>query len=404
MFLGIMVAGILISVLYSYLLPTMYTSNTVIMPPNSAYVAAGFLGDRPIASLSGSEAAAADQFLGIETPGAGFVGILESRTAKESLVERFGLKDYYKTRFLEDACKDLDSDTHILENPKNGLVSITVRSKSPILASRIAQGYVDELDRLVALDSTSEARRERIFLEGRLKALKQELDDSSEALSQFASRNTALDISSQGKAMIESSLKMQDELASARSEVAGLRQEYSEDNVRVRAAEARVEELQTQLNTIDGRRNGASATHTSESALPSISALPALGLTYEDLARRVNVDEVLWQELTKQYEMAKVQEAKEIPVVRVLDKANIPIRKSSPVRRVIVFSGAMLSLLIACVSVNLTASWETMGAEDERKKLVLDAIRVTQKAERRFKRRWGVRWIYALFNRSREGA
>jgi uncharacterized protein involved in exopolysaccharide biosynthesis len=291
-----------------------------------------------------------------------------------------------------------------MENEKDGLVSITVRSRSPVLASMIAQGYVDELDRLVALDSTSEARRERIFLEGRLKELKQDLDDSSKALGQFATTNTALDIPSQGKAMIDSSLKLQAELASARSEEAGLRQEYSEDNVRVRASNARIEELQRQLNIINGQSGkGVSRADISQSGLPSISALPSLGVSYEDLARRVNVDELVWQDLTKQYEMAKVQEAKEIPVVRVLDKANIPERKSSPVRRAIVMSGAMLSFLIALISVNVSSHWGTMGAEDERKKLVLDAIHVAEKLGERFKRWPRVRWVHAPFNRSKKG-
>ena len=404
MFFGIIVTGILISVIYSFLLPTIYTSSTTIMPPNSAYAATGLLGELSAAGISSSGDSGPGSLLGIETPGAAFVGILESRTTKESLVERFDLKNYYKAQLLEDACRDLDSDTHIMENEKDGLVSITVRSRSPVLASMIAQGYVDELDRLVALDSTSEARRERIFLEGRLKELKQDLDDSSKALGQFATTNTALDIPSQGKAMIDSSLKLQAELASARSEEAGLRQEYSEDNVRVRASNARIEELQRQLNIINGQSGkGVSRADISQSGLPSISALPSLGVSYEDLARRVNVDELVWQDLTKQYEMAKVQEAKEIPVVRVLDKANIPERKSSPVRRAIVMSGAMLSFLIALISVNVSSHWGTMGAEDERKKLVLDAIHVAEKLGERFKRWPRVRWVHAPFNRSKKG-
>ena len=401
MFFSIIVAGTLISVLHSLLLPNMYTSSATIMPPNSAFAASGLLGELSNFDISGNGDSGGSSLLGLQTPSAGFVGILESRTMKESLVERFDLKNYYEAPLLEDACKDLASDTHILENPKNGQVSITVSSKSPVLSSRIAQGYVDELDRLIALDSTSEARRERIFLEGRLKEVKQDLDDSSRALAQFATKNTALDIATQGKAMIESSLKLETDLAAARSEEAGLRQEYSPDNVRVRAASARIEELQRQLNVINGQSGkAASRADTDQSGLPSISALPSLGANYEELARRVNVDEAVWENLTKQYELAKVQEAKEIPVVRVLDKANIPERKSSPVRRSIVMSGAMLSFLIALISVNVSSNWATMSAEDERKKLVLDAIHVAARFRERFKRWPGVRWVYALFNRS----
>lgn len=401
MFFCIIGVGALCSVLYSFLLPTIYTSSTTLMAPNSANAAEGLLGELSDFGISSGRDSGVGSLLGLETPSAGFVGILESRTMKESLVQRFDLKNYYKERLLEDACKDLDSDTHILENPKNGEISITVRDKSPVLASRIAQGYVDELNNLVELDSTSEARRERVFLEGRLKELKQDLDESGKALSQFATENTALDVAAQGKAMIESSLRLQAELASARSEDAALLQEYSEDNVKVRAANARIEELQRQLNLINGQSGkDASRVDTDQSGLPSISALPSLGASYEDLARRMKVDEAVWELLTKQYEMAKVQEAKEIPVVRVLDRANIPERKTSPVRRAIVMSGVMLSFLIALISVNVSSYWSTMDAEDERKKLVLDAVHVVVKFGERVKGWPGVRWVYALSHRS----
>ncbi len=354
------------------------------MSPNSSPLEAGVVDALSGAAYSSAASDASDVLLGLTTPGAEFVGILESRTTKESVVRRLDLQKYYKARYLEDACKDLDGDTHILENVKSGQIAITVTAKSPILASKMVQAYVDELDRLVELDSTSEARREGIFLEGRLKEIKQNLDDETEALSRFATKNATLDISSQGKAMIDSSLKLQDELASARSEVAGLRQEYSNDSLRVRAASARVDELQRQLNLINGQSaKGDLTTDTAESALPSISDLPSLEVTYTDLTRRITADEMVWETLNKQYELAKVEEAKEIPVVRLLDPPSIPERKSSPIRRVIVMSGALLSLLIAFISVNLANSWETRDSEDEWKKLILDASCVIARVRRR---------------------
>jgi uncharacterized protein involved in exopolysaccharide biosynthesis len=401
MFFLILGTGTLFSVIYSLILPTMYTSATTIMPPNDASLSSALMSSLSGSGVTSSEASAGSLLLGLQTPGAGFVGILESRTVKESLVNRFELSRYYKERLLEDTCKALAADTNILENSKSGMITITVRSKSPVLASRIAQGYVDELDRLVALDSTSEARRERIFLEGRLKEIKQDLDDSAKALSQFSTINRTIDVSSQGKAMIDASLKMQAELVAARSDVAGLRQKYSEDNVIVRTANARVEELQRQVSMINGQsEEGDSKAGKNKSVFPSISDLPSLGLAYSDLARRVSTDEAVWQALTKQYEAAKVQEAREIPTVRVLDVANVPQRKTSPIRRTIVISGEMLSLLLACISVRLTYYWETMDVVDERKKIVIDAIGVTRKYRERFRDLPVISRVYTLFNRS----
>ena len=390
-FFWIIGAGTLVSIAYSLLVPPMYTSSTTIMPPNSSSGSALISDLAGGANLSDSAASAGSLLLGLQTPGAEFVGILQSRTMKESLVKRFDLQKYYKAKLIEDACKDLDGDTHIIENQKNGQISITVRAKSPVLAANIAQAYVEELDRLVALDSTSSARRERIFLEGRIKEIQQDLDVSSKLLSKFAAKNNTLDLANQGRAMIESSMKLQAELAVASSQLAALQQEYSPDNIRVRAANARIDELEKQLKMINGQSEKAgSKTDEVKSTLPSIGDLPSLGVTYEELARRVTVGEAVWQALTKQLEMAKVQEAKEIPVVHVLDPPNIPGRRTSPLRTVIVISGFILSLLIAFVVLNLVSLWESLDTDDERKKLVLDAISPFARAAQRFRQHEGI--------------
>src|SRR4029077_127180 len=148
----------------------------------------------------------------------------------------------------------------------------------------MAQAYVDELDRLVAQVSTSSARRERVFLEERLQKVKGELDSAARNFSDFASKNTAIDIPAQGKAMVEAAATLQGQLIAAQSELSGLQQIYTGNNVRVRAAEARIKELQQKLNEF-----GGAGTHDElegdHSLYPSIRKLPLLGVRYADLYR-----------------------------------------------------------------------------------------------------------------------
>jgi len=370
---GILAAGVLLSLLCALLLPSTYTSTTTLMPPESASSSSSLmslLGSAGSAAGVGSVGSAA---LGIKTPGALFTGILESRTVQESLVKQFDLVHQYKQRLTEDACKQLTVDTVIKEDPKNGIITISVKADNPVLASNLAQGYVVELNRVVTNNSTSAARRERMFLEERLKEIKKDLDDSGKALSQFSSKNKTIDVASQGKAMVDAVFKLETEQASARSELAGLRQAYSADNIRVRSASARVEELQREMDKLAGpsQRDGSTVA-TGGSDYPSVGELPILGLTYADLDRRVRVDEAVWEALTKQYETAKVQEAKEIPTVRVLDVANVPERKTPSARKIIVILGTIFSLFFACIVVFITNVWEGMDAEDEGKILVTD--------------------------------
>lgn len=291
----------------------------------------------------------------------------------DSLVTRFDLAHYYNAKREIDARKSLGADTKVSQDRKNGLITVSVTLKNPELAANIARAYVGELNRVLTENSTSAARRERIFLEGRLKEVKQQLDESSQALSQFSSKSGAIDVPAQARSMVDAGLRLQADLVAGRSQLAGLRQTYAEDNPRVRAVEARNAELQRQLDEMGGFGQQSGSGHDGqESAYPSVSQLPALGTTFYDLERSVKVQEAVWEALTKQYEMAKVEEAAQTPSARVLDVADVPEEKSGPHRRFIVMVGALLSFLVACVTVVAQTVWEKMDPQEEPKKLILE--------------------------------
>jgi uncharacterized protein involved in exopolysaccharide biosynthesis len=227
------------------------------------------------------------------------------------------------------------------------------------------------LNRVVTNDTTSDARREREFLEGRLKEVKKDLDESAIALGKFASKNKTIDVAFQSRATLESDFKLREEIVEARSQLAGLEQTYSKDNVRVLTARARLAALQQQMDKANVATD-TSASKGNDPSYPSTEELPALGVTYSDLDRRLRIDEQVWEALTKQYEQSKVQEAKEIPTVRVLDTANLPQRKSGPARTAIVLFGAFISFFAAVIAVNSIAFWEGLDPWDERKKFLKD--------------------------------
>jgi len=369
---GICVAGTLISLAIALLSPKIYTSTTTLMPSDNASPYSSLLG-----VLTGSSPAAdlGSEALGLGDQGDLFVGILGSRTVEDSLIARFDLKRYYSVPLMGEARKSLEADTHIAEDRKSGIISIGVAARNPVLAYDLAQGYVDELNRVLTDDSTSSARRERIFLEERLKEVTQDLDNSSQALSQFSTKSGAIDLPSQAKSMVDAEIKLQGELIEGRSELAALRQNYSEDNTRVRAVEASNAELQRQIDKMGGApREDNSTPAATNSIYPSVDQLPALGLKYYGLERKVQVDQALWESLTKEYEVARVQEAKEIPTVKVLDPANLPERKSGPSRRLILMMGAMLSLAAACLVVLALTAWEEIDPQEEPKKMIVEVI------------------------------
>jgi capsule polysaccharide export protein KpsE/RkpR len=148
--------------------------------------------------------------------------------------------------------------------------------------------------------------------------------------------------------------------------LSGLQQIYSNNNARVRSGQARVNELQKKLNQIGGQDEPQDA-NGDNSLYPSLRKLPVLGLTYADLYRQTKIEETVYELLTQQYEMAKVQEAKEIPSVKVLDPAMIPTKKSFPPRTVIAILGCMLGLLVNMAWIIGKVRWSAVHAQDPRK-------------------------------------
>lgn len=362
------VVSLVASSVIALLIPVRFQSVTRLMPPdNQSASGLGLLA--ALAGRSGGIGGLAGDLLGTKTSGALFVGILSSQTVQDRLIEQFDLKEVYGNSKIEDARTSLSERTSVGEDRKSGIISISVTDHDPKRSTAMAQAYVRELDRLVAQVSTSSARRERIFLEERLRKVKEDLDLAAKNFSEFASKNTAIDIPAQGKAMLTAAATLQGELIAAEAGLSGLRQIYTGNNVRVRSAQARVNELQKKLNEIGGEGAGAD-----NSLYPSIRKLPLLGVTYADLFRETKIQETVYELLTQQYELAKVQEAKEIPTVKVLDVAIVPTKKSFPPRSVIVMLGMMLGLALAMVWVVGKTRWDALDAGDPGKALAKEVF------------------------------
>lgn len=368
----VLTVGISLSLASAFIEPNQYTATTTLMPPDNTSSYSSMLS---LLTSSSSAASLGSEALGLNTPGELFVAILGSRNVLNAQIKQFDLMGYYKVRLAEDARKALLTDTKVVQDRKSGVITISVTVRQPDLAAKLAQGYVAELNRVMMNNSTSSARRERIFLEGRIKEVKQQLDDSATALSRFSTKSGAIDVPAQAKSMMDAGVRLQAELIDGRGRLAALRQVYSEDNARVRAAEARIEELQRQINAMGGMSKVAEAGSDAKvSAYPTVRDLPALGVTYYDLERTLKVDEALWENLTKQYEVARVQEAQQIPTLRVLDVATVPERKSGPSRRFIVTVGFVVSLISAVILVLAIKIWEDTDPGEEPKKLALEVI------------------------------
>ena len=244
--------GLIVATLIAFLIPKRYTAVTQLMPPDSQSTSSMMM-LAGLAEKAGSGLGAmAGDLLGVKSSGALFVGMLQSQTIENSLIQRFDLTKVYGTKLEQDARKKLSENTSIQEDRKSGIITIQVTDRSPERAAALADEYVKELNVTSSELSTSSAHRERMFLEERLKSVKQDLDDADTQHAQFSSKNNTLDIQTEGKAMLEAAGTLSGEMIAAQSELEGLRQIYSNNNVRVRSRNARVEELRKQLDKLTG--------------------------------------------------------------------------------------------------------------------------------------------------------
>jgi uncharacterized protein involved in exopolysaccharide biosynthesis len=380
------VAGALLSTLIAFLIPKRYQATARLMPPDQGSsgmgmalmaAATGNAGSQ----LSSSLGSVAGDLLGLKSSSDLFIGILQSRTVQDDVINKFNLRKIYSDRQMEDARDDLAKSTSVSADRKSGIITIQVTDKSPIRAAGMTGEYLSELNQVVVQLNTSSAHRERVFLEERLAQVKQDLETAEQNFSQFATKNTALDVPTQGKAMIEAAATLEGQLIAAQTELEGLKQIYADGNVRVRSTQARVDEIRRQLEKgLGGKSDAPSSANAQEQhpLFPSIRELPALGIGYADLFRNAKIQEAVFQTLTQEYELAKVQEAKETPSVKVLDPPDVPEKKSYPPRLLIVALGAMLAVMGSLTWILGKQAWDQAEQGDPQKVFAQEVIDTVQ--------------------------
>ena len=389
--------ALVVGLAIAFTVPKRYTSTGKIMPPdNSGSSMAMFaaLAGRSLGEMGGGLGSLAGSLLGGRNSSALFVDLLRSGTVSGDLIDRYDLQHVWHKRYRVDTAKYLARHTTIVDDKRSGVITVEVEDTDPRRARDIAQGYLEELNKLVMRTNTSSAHQERIFIEGRLRGVETDLHRAQVALSEFSSTHTTIDIANQTRAMVDAAARLQGEQIAARTEVDSLRQIYGDENVRVRAAQARVAELRHELEKMSGSSaadpdagsdtNGAAG--ASEELYPPLRQLPRLAVPYSDLYRKVRVQEAVYELLTQQYEIARIEEAKDVPVVSVIDVPGIPEKKSFPPRLLVGLLFTMFAVGATAMFVLFRQRWRMVGENDARKALAREIANSFRGAAERLER------------------
>jgi uncharacterized protein involved in exopolysaccharide biosynthesis len=384
----------IVSLTLAFLIPKRYKSSGSIMPPDQQSSGAMMLAALASRSSSlGGLGSLAGGLLGTHTTSALFVNLLHSGTVSSHIIDRFQLQRLYRNRYRVDTAKHLARLTTISEDKKSGVITVEVEDEDPVRARDLAQAYLDELNKLVTQTSTSSAHRERVFIEGRLHSVAADLERAQLDLSEFSSKNSTIDIKEQTHAMVDAGARVQGELLVAQSGLESLRQIYGDGNVRVHETEARIASLERELQKLTGSSapltpdaaagSGAKSGAEEKAELyPPLRQLPRLAVPYADLYRRVRVQETVYELLTQQYEMARIDEAKDVPVVSVIDIPGVPEKKSFPPRLLLTLGLTFFVFAATAALILARDYWEKIDSRNPGKMLAAEVLLAMRKRTR----------------------
>lgn len=315
-------AAALLSVVYSLTLTNVYTAKATLLPPqkDSGGGAAALLASMGggLAGLAGGLGGSSDLYL----------GILKSRTVTDSVIKRLDLNTELKSKNADDTRKKLQGLVKF-QAGKDGIITITADYKDPAKAALFANTFIDELQKKSLQLNLTKASTERSFLEKRLIVVKQDLKTAEEDMKTFQEKNKTIKADSQAAAAIEGIARLRAEMVSKEVQLAALRNSMTDENSEVKTLLAGISKLRSQLNAMSGSGGGGGV-------IPSVGNAPSIGVEYIRRLRELKTQEALYEQLTKQFELAKINEARDSSSIQVLDEAVAPLRKSKPKRSLIV--------------------------------------------------------------------
>jgi len=327
----------------SFAITNVYKANTKILPPQQSQSTASAMLSQ-LGGLAGGAGAA----LGIKSPNDLYIALLKSRALTDKLIQRFDLQKRYDSKFVETTRKELD-ERSVIASGKDNMISIEVEDKDPKIAAAIANAYVEELTMLTGKFAITEASQRRVFYEKQLELAKDKMIAAETALSSGIDSKGMLSVDAQSKAVLETVARLRANISAKQIQLKAMQAFVTVNNTEYKRANQELLGMQDELAKLEnGSKSFGSAKNTIETPVGNLSG-NANGPSNIQLLRDVKYYQMLYEMLAKQYEVARLDEAKDIPIIQVLDKAVEPERKFKPQRALITVATALFGLILALV-------------------------------------------------------
>jgi tyrosine-protein kinase Etk/Wzc len=338
------------AVIIALLLPKRFTASVSLMPPQQNSSIGGALASQ-LGSLGGV-AALSGGSLGLKNPVDMYVAMIKSRTVEDAMIQRFGLMGEYHQKLLSDTRRAFEKHASIDGSGKDGLIRISVEDRDPIRAAELANGYLDQFRKLSEHLAITEASQRRLFFEQQLLQAKDNLADAEKALKQTETTTGVIQLDAQARALIESAASLHAQVAAKEVQIQSLHTFATGENSQLIQAQEELLALRAQLAKLDGN-----AEDSNSGMIMAKGKVPQAGLEYVRKLREVKYQETIFDILARQFELAKLDEAKQGAVIQVVDLAVPPDKRSFPKRGLIVIGstavGLMVGILIAFLQTGL---------------------------------------------------
>jgi len=365
----------ILSVVVSLLLPVRYTATVVLLPPQQNNSLSTQLASQ-FGSLGSMAALAAGGGGLLKNPNDMYVAMLKSRTVEDAMIGQFGLMQEYHKKYLSDARRTFEHYATIDGSGKDGLIHISVEDRDPRRAAALANGYVDQFRNLSQHLAITEAGQRRLFFEQQLQQANQNLVNAEDALEETEQKTGLIQLDSQARALIESAAALRAQITAKEVQIQGMQTYAAGENAQLVEAQQELDSLRTQLAKLGGNEEA------SGSLIVPKGQMTQAGLEYVRKLRDVKYYETVFDILARQFELAKLDEAKEGALIQVVDPAIPPDKKSSPKRTLIVIGATFVGFLIGIFAALFQAAIARMK-EDPQTASKLDFLRHTFSAKAR---------------------
>jgi len=321
---------VIITAIYSSVLPPIYKAETRILPPQQSSTGSAA---QLISQLGG--AAGLLGGAGIKSSSDLYMGLMKSRPVLDRIIDRFKLMELYKSKSREDARLDLAGTIKSQDDKKSGIITVGVENKDPKLAADLANAFIEELRIFNKGLAVTEASQRRLFFEEQLKDAKESLVKAEESMRGFQERTGAIKIDVQATAVFESIAKLRAQIAAKEVQLKVIRTYATSQNPDLQNVDEELKGLKIELGKLESR--GGSGYNT----LMPTGRVPSIGTEYVRKVRDLKFNETLYELLLKQYEAAKLDEARDATVIQVIEKAIPPEYRIKPKRRQMVMIAAV---------------------------------------------------------------